>query len=79
MQVVASSSAAQQNAGSRGRGQGFGQLSLSRYCEQMNLDFAKACAVLEQAGVSVDTDMTLRQIANLMQLHPSDVRHLLEP
>ena len=45
----------------------------------MNLDLSQACAVLEQAGVRVDAEMTLRQIASLVQVHPSGVRQMLGP
>ena len=76
--LAASAAAAQQNTGRGGRGQGFGQMTLSSYCAQMNLDLSQACAVLEQAGVTVDKGMTLRQIANVMQVHPADIRHMLE-
>ncbi len=63
---------------SRGQGQGFGQMSLSVYCEQTNLDVTKACTLLEQAGMTVTTDMTLRQIADIGQVHPSEIRRILE-
>jgi hypothetical protein len=54
-------------------------MSLSVYCERMNLDVAKACTLLEQAGMTVNTEMTLREIADLSQSHPSDIRRMLEP
>lgn len=77
--LAASTATAQQDTGRGGRGQGFGQMTLSSYCTQMNLDLSQACAVLEQVGVRVDTEMTLRQIADVMQVHPADIRHMLEP
>ncbi|MFC1764822.1 DUF4405 domain-containing protein [Planctomycetota bacterium] len=60
------------------RGRGFGQMTLSAYCEQKGLDLSKACAILEQAGMTVNPKMTLREIANTGQAHPSEIRGLLE-
>ncbi len=66
------------NSRGGGSGQGFGRMSLADYCEAMNLDPAEARSILEQAGMSVDVQMTLRAIANAGQVHPSDIRRLLE-
>lgn len=61
-----------------GSGQGFGRMTLAVYCDEMNLDPSEARSILEQAGMTVDMQMTLRDIANAGQVHPSDIRHLLE-
>ena len=53
-------------------------MTLSVYCEQMNLDVTEAHSALEQAGMTVNADMTLREIADTGRIHPSDIRRLLE-
>jgi len=62
-----------------GRGQGFGQMTLSEYCTQREIDLSQACVILEQAGIAADADRTLREIASTGQVHPSEIRRLLEP
>jgi hypothetical protein len=61
------------------RGRGFGQMTLSDYCTQMEIDLTEACAILEQAGMTADANRTLREIASTGQVHPSEIRRLLLP
>ena len=62
-----------------GYGQGFGRMTLRAYCRQMGLDPAKASEALKRAGLASDEEMTLRQIADTGNVHPSEVRRLLAP
>jgi hypothetical protein len=64
---------------SGGYGGGFGRMTLKVFCDAAGLDPSKACEVLEHAGLTAQAEMTLRDIANTGQIHPSQIRRLLQP
>jgi len=64
--------------GEGGSGRGFGQMTLSSYCNQMGLDVNEAMKKLQNSGFTASSDMTIRRIADGMGVHPSEVRTLLE-
>ncbi|UCG47106.1 MAG: DUF4405 domain-containing protein [Phycisphaerales bacterium] len=55
-----------------------GQMTLREYCDQAHLDLGKSIEKLQAAGLKADADMTIRQIADSANRHPSEVRGLLE-
>jgi hypothetical protein len=59
-------------------GRGFGQLTLNEYCEQANMKLSTAQELLKKAGIEASGSMTLRDIANNANVHPSEIRQLLE-
>jgi hypothetical protein len=65
--------------GQGGSGRGFGQMTLSSYCNQMGLDVNEAVNKLQNAGFKATSDMTIRSIADSTGAHPSEIRTLLEP
>ena len=64
--------------GEGGSGRGFGQMTLSSYCNQMGLDVNEAVKKLQSAGFKASSDMTIRNIADSTGVHPSEIRTLLE-
>jgi hypothetical protein len=72
-------------AGRRGRagdgrqqGGGFGRMILKQYCEQMDLDLNTAEKKLKEMGFTVNTNMTIRDIADSMNVHPSEIHAILQ-
>jgi hypothetical protein len=61
-----------------GQGGGFGQQTLARLCEQMNLSPEEAIARLNAAGIEAAADDTVRRIAENNGVRPSEIRQLLE-
>lgn len=61
-----------------GQGGGFGQQTLARLCEQMNLTPEEGIARLNAAGIEAAADDTIRGIAENNQIRPSEIRQLLE-
>jgi len=61
-----------------GSGRGFGRMTLKQYCEQMDLDLNIAVKKLREAGFSVSSDMTIRDIADYTGAHPSEIHTILE-
>ncbi len=55
-----------------------GRMTLRQYCDQAGLDLGKSIEKLQAAGLKAASDMTLREIADLANRHPSEVRDLLE-
>lgn len=60
------------------RGRGFGRLTLKEYCNEMSLDVNTAVKRLRDAGFKADPDMTIRAIADNANVHPSEIRTLVE-
>jgi hypothetical protein len=56
---------------------GMGQITLADYCRQEGLDAAKVIDKLKSQGLSAKPEMTMRQIADLMEVHPSQLREIL--
>ncbi|MEJ5259373.1 MAG: DUF4405 domain-containing protein [Anaerohalosphaeraceae bacterium] len=56
---------------------GIGQMTLADYCRQEGLEPAKAIEILRSRGLTVQSDMTMRQIADLAGVHPSQLREIL--
>lgn len=68
-------------SGGRGGGSGgggFGQKTLRQACEEMNIDVEQAIQKLKADGISCSADQTIRAIADASNLHPSQIRQILE-
>jgi hypothetical protein len=61
-----------------GRGRGFGRMTLKEYCDDMGLDVNTAVKKLKDAGFKADPNMTMRAIADGANVHPSQIRTLIE-
>ena len=61
-----------------GSGQGFGRMTLKQYCEEMDLDLNTAEKKLKEAGFTVSTDLTIRNIADSTGAHPSEIHTILQ-
>jgi len=61
-----------------GPDRGFGRMTLRQYCEQMNLDLDTTIKKLKDAGLNVNADITIRDIADSMGVHPSEIRNILQ-
>jgi hypothetical protein len=59
-------------------GGGFGQKSLKQACEEMGIDLKKAIEALKAAGIEATADMRIRVIADQNNMHPSQIRQILE-
>ena len=63
---------------SEGGIRGIGRMTLKSYCEQTGLDVNAALKKLEEAGYKASSDMTIRGIADITGVHPSQIRTILE-
>lgn len=63
--------------GGRG-GQGFGRMTLQEYCTSAGIEVDAAIEKLREAGLKPSASMTLREIADSGNRHPSEIRQLLE-
>ncbi len=61
-----------------GSGRGFGRMTLKQYCEQLDLDLNSAVKNLKEAGFSVGTDMTIRDISDSTGAHPSEIHTIIQ-
>ncbi|MEN8126259.1 MAG: DUF4405 domain-containing protein [Planctomycetota bacterium] len=72
----------QQAASSAGRygggGGGFGQKSLKQACEEIGIEPEKAIEGLKAAGIEAAVDMRIREIADQQNIHPHEIREILE-
>jgi hypothetical protein len=57
---------------------GIGRMTLKSYCEQTGLDVNAALKKLQEAGYKASSDMTIRGIADITGVHPSQIRTILE-
>ncbi len=64
-------------SGSQENRTGIGQMTLADYCRQEGLEPAKAIEIFRNRGLTVQPDMTMRQIADLAGVHPSQLREML--
>ncbi len=55
----------------------FGQMTLKQYCEQIDLDLDEAVKKLKDAGFTIKPEMTIREIADSVGIHPSEIRTIL--
>ena len=55
----------------------FGQITLKQYCEQNHLNLDDVTQKLKDAGFTVKSDMTMREIADSNGAHPSEVRNII--
>jgi hypothetical protein len=53
-------------------------MTLAQYCEQAGIELESALEKLSQAGITATETMTLRDIADSGNLHPSAVADLLQ-
>ncbi len=56
-----------------------GRMTLNSYCNQNGLDVNEAVKKLQDSGFKASPDMTIRSIADITGVHPSEIRTLLEP
>jgi hypothetical protein len=61
-----------------GSGRGFGQMTLRQYCEQAGLDVDTAVGKLKKEGFQAQAEMTIRQIADSVGAHPSEIRGVID-
>lgn len=61
-----------------GSGGGFGQQTLRQFCASLGIDESAAIKALQEAGIRVAADQTIRQIADDNGIHPSQIRTILE-
>ena len=66
-----------QHGGGQGGG-GFGQKTLKQACEEMGIEPEKAILALKAAGIEATTGMRTREIADQNNMHPSQIRQILE-
>ena len=59
-------------------GGGFGQKTLKQACDEMGIDHKKAIEALKVAGIEATSDMRIRAIADHNNMHPSQIRQILE-
>ena len=64
--------------GSGGGGGGFGQKTLKQACEEIGVEPEKAIEALGASGTKATTDMRIREIADQGNMHPSQIRQILE-
>jgi len=64
--------------GGGGASRGFGQMTLSQYCQQTGLDVNTAIEKLNKEGFRAEADMTIRMIADSVGAHPSEIRGILD-
>lgn len=67
-----------QRSGSGGSNKGFGQKTLKSACSEMGIDPAKAMEALSAAGIEANSNMSIRTIADEHDIHPSQIRKILE-
>ena len=60
-----------------GSGNRFGQMTLKEYCEQMNVNIDNAAQKLKDAGFTIKSGMTIREIADSKGAHPSEIKTIL--
>ena len=53
-------------------------MTLQEYCTSAGIEVDAAIEKLRQAGLKASASMTLREIADGANMHPSQVRQLLE-
>ena len=59
-------------------GGGFGQKTLQQACEEIGVEPEKAIEALKTAGVEATADMRIREMADQGNMHPSQIRQILE-
>ena len=64
--------------GGGGSGGGFGQQTLESACQEMAIDIQTALDTLKAAGIEATPDMRIRAIADENNIHPSQIRNMLE-
>jgi hypothetical protein len=53
-------------------------MTLKEYCNEMSLDVNTVVERLRDAGFKADPDMTIRAIADTANVHPSEIRTLID-
>lgn len=53
-------------------------MTLKQYCAESGLDLDAAMDKLRKGGLQLSEEMTLREIADMGGVHPSEIRLLLE-
>ena len=59
-------------------GQGIGRMTLQQYCTNADLEIDVAIEKLRKIGLEARKEMTIREIADVTGVHPSEVRTLLD-
>lgn len=57
---------------------GFGQLTLAQACQDMSISVEDAMKALNAAGIQAAADQRIRDIADKNNIHPSQIRRILE-
>ena len=55
-----------------------GRLTLKQYCQTNNLDIEPALEKLMAAGAIVNENMSMREIADQLGVHPSEIKTIIE-
>jgi len=63
--------------GSKQSQAGIGRMTLMEYCAQTGLEPSEAVQTLQKKGIPIRPEMTMRQIAEIAGVHPSQVPALL--
>ena len=66
-----------QHVGGQGGG-GFGQKTLKQACEEFGIEPARAIEALKAANIEAAENMRIREIADQNNMHPSQIRQILE-
>ena len=58
-------------------GRGMGRMTLKQFCSDEGIEFSWAVSQLNSQGVTAAETMTMRQIADVLGVHPSELRGIL--
>ena len=57
---------------------GIGRMTLEQFCNDIGIHIGRAKEKLQRFGLEADNNMTLREIANQTELHPSELARIIE-
>ncbi|MCK4999158.1 MAG: DUF4405 domain-containing protein [Anaerohalosphaera sp.] len=60
-------------------GTGFGQKTLKQVCQQASMDLQETIENLKKNNITASGDMTIRAIADAHNIHPSQIKKMIEP
>ena len=60
-------------------GRGMGRMTLEQFCSDEGIELAWAISRLKSQGFTVRETMTMREIADVLGVHPSELRVVLQP
>ena len=53
-------------------------MTLEQFCNDIGIQISQAKEKLQRFGLEADNNMTLREIANQTELHPSELARIIE-